>query len=758
MKIKMILLLLIMVLITTACSGSDGIGTPVDTNNLPKSTDLAVTAVLYNADNIYDANLTSHMVVEYSKDGTDDIVKINLVNAENWTKLYLKVSYPVQFDFNGTKFGTLFQNSYFGSFPYEPGKVDVVIQMLGENPVGFTGSGEACRLTFTRRKGSSISSVHTTSAIGDLTSKIVKSLVSKTGTPNTVEWVEVLPADASLNHVVDFADFGSIGANYNKEISTNPTLEPSDANGKGKVDFADFGVVGQYYNNKISGYALYTGDPPTNEVKRYTYDGTGGTKIPNPIKSSSGWLQYSVPVDWSLDKKFKIVPLDSSENPLDSLGETIDMAGTSDEIVPIALPTVNNTMLFGSRPGIGIQPQDGSVHVVQNSSTKGFRHYTFDGDKSAWVAETITTDKITFPGVYCPEADKKSLLETIAMGYSSKESAFVYYIKSKDNGDVFGPMNKVVENVFNCDSFDYVYNPKDGTGLFVFAGLYQTTNGVFCFQVIPGDETPTVVGPDLIAKIDIGKVFYVNSVLEASGGLRVSYIAGTYDAKATPPTIDTKMFTTFLPAPLNGIWPVPAEVAMPSTEEKPINISTALHPNGFEDIMLTTAKPYTIPIVNISLLTSSIYGFNRTSDADTVTWSSELVKGGVSTEGFPLPNAVKLTLPGLTLTHAYPDSGNGGRFVGAEYDLKSPVTWSGLDPTIGDPEITSFLANYRYNSSAWSSDTNITDNSTISPSIAYNPVWKKFCLVYINAALNPQDPLANGSDIDGQLIYKTLDP
>lgn len=760
MKLRAMLTIVFMLFLVSSCNGSSGNGIPQDTNNPPAQTPLQIKATLYSADDkgdiAYDAELTSHLLVTYDKSGTDDVVVFTLNNVTNWTRLYMKVDYPVQFTYKSTRFGTLFDNSYLGSMPYEPGKVDVVIQMFGANPTGFTGSGEAVRITFSRKTGSSVSSERHTNAITDLTSKIVQTIEHKTGVPDSISWVEKLPGDASLNHAVDFSDFGVIGAHYNKSISTNPALEPVDTDGKGKIDFADFGKVGAYYNNKISGYALFTGNPPTTEVKRFTFDGKSGTQIPAPTKSAGGWNLFTVSVDWLLDQKMKIVPLDSTGALLENLGDTIDLAGDPEKIVPIELPTVSDTKLFGSRPGLGIQPQDGSVHIVQNSTTKGFRHFYFDSSKSAWLAESVTTDNVAFPAVFCPQADKKSLLEVIAFGYSLKEQGFVYYVKNADNGNVFGPMTKIVSDVAKCDAFDYVYNPTDGSGFFVFAGVYNSTYGAFSFRVIPGDEEPTLIGPTLIKSIDPGTVFNIGLVLEASGGARVTYIAGSYDAGTTPPTIDTKMYTTYLAAPLDGAWDSPVLVDMPSPEELPINMSTALHTNGYEDIFITTAKPYTVPLVEIKLLTSHIYLFNRTSAGDTITWGSAIESGGVTTQGFPLPSALVLTLPGLTLTHAFPDTGSGGRFLSSEYQVKTPVTWDGMTPKLGTPTINSLLANYRYGSSAWTADTNVTETSTIAPSVAYNPVWKKFCLVYINASLNPEDPMGNSDAVEGGLIYKTL--
>lgn len=76
---------------------------------------------------------------------------------------------------------------------------------------------------------------------------------------NKIYWTYKLRGEANNNQVYDFADFGVVGAKYNK-VSTDAGCEVADADGKGKVDFADFGIIGANYNRGIGGLKIYRDD------------------------------------------------------------------------------------------------------------------------------------------------------------------------------------------------------------------------------------------------------------------------------------------------------------------------------------------------------------------------------------------------------------------------------------------------------------------------------------------------------------------
>ena len=111
-------------------------------------------------------------------------------------------------------------------------------------------------------------------------------IVQSVGTRNgLVTWVEVFRGDASLNHSVDFPDFGQIGTYYNK-LATG-LLEPKDPNRSGVVDFPDFGYIGANYNQQIKGWSLIV---DSQEKARFNLNDVRLAKT----VSTRGWWQWAI--------------------------------------------------------------------------------------------------------------------------------------------------------------------------------------------------------------------------------------------------------------------------------------------------------------------------------------------------------------------------------------------------------------------------------------------------------------------------------
>lgn len=72
-------------------------------------------------------------------------------------------------------------------------------------------------------------------------------------------WMQRLAGDCNNNNEVDFADFGTISANYKLSVPNigGLRINPLDPSGNGVVDFTDFGIVGSNYGQKLSGYRVY---------------------------------------------------------------------------------------------------------------------------------------------------------------------------------------------------------------------------------------------------------------------------------------------------------------------------------------------------------------------------------------------------------------------------------------------------------------------------------------------------------------------
>lgn len=111
---------------------------------------------------------------------------------------------------------------------------------------------------------------------------IVQDISTRNG---SVAWVEVFRGDASLNHSVDFPDFGQIGTYYNK-LATG-FLEPKDPNRSGVVDFPDFGYIGANYNQQIKGWSLIV---DSQEKARFSLNDVRLTKT----VSTRGWWQWAI--------------------------------------------------------------------------------------------------------------------------------------------------------------------------------------------------------------------------------------------------------------------------------------------------------------------------------------------------------------------------------------------------------------------------------------------------------------------------------
>lgn len=134
----------------------------------------------------------------------------------------------------------------------------------------------------------------------DATNRILAEAAVDTTDATKITFKIKLKGEANVNNLFDFADFGSVGLNYNRTKTTFPASEPADGNESGKVDFADFGIIGLNYNKGINGIKVYRDDsnpPTTNSTtislsSKYTGDQT--IDIKTVSQGSDGFRKYTI--------------------------------------------------------------------------------------------------------------------------------------------------------------------------------------------------------------------------------------------------------------------------------------------------------------------------------------------------------------------------------------------------------------------------------------------------------------------------------
>lgn len=138
-----------------------------------------------------------------------------------------------------------------------------------------------------------------------------------------IVFYEVFTSDCNANGKVDFADFGQIGASYNK-MATDPGVEAADANSNGKVDFADFGSVGAKYNQGVNGYVIYRDNNATPTTKEKTY--LNGKDYTRTTKGKRGWSKIEITCGGTGDNVY-IVPIDTSNTEKPTYGLILTPGG-----------------------------------------------------------------------------------------------------------------------------------------------------------------------------------------------------------------------------------------------------------------------------------------------------------------------------------------------------------------------------------------------------------------------------------------------
>lgn len=243
--------LTLLVMVLASCSG----GSRTSVQEVSKQ---GASVVAFNDEGKADQVLTNQLRIEEKNlpNGRDITVRaegvVDLRNSYVEFKYNPSEEHPVNIEM-GSLMNSASAPCLQQGFLNHTGVVPVAQVIVGGYAnAGVTGSGEL--FTVTLANGPADRSI---SAYNQpITDPIVQGGAFDKGT-KTVKWTNVFRADCDAKGKVDFADFGIIGAQYNKVVATTPAVEVADADNKGKVDFADFGVVGAQYNKALDGWAFW---------------------------------------------------------------------------------------------------------------------------------------------------------------------------------------------------------------------------------------------------------------------------------------------------------------------------------------------------------------------------------------------------------------------------------------------------------------------------------------------------------------------
>lgn len=317
---KAVLLFLIFLLISSSCS-SHRVSQSRTTE--PSASSLRITA--FDNEGVESGVLTSKITTIKESKGSNFTYTLKVTEAENWSRIYLKLNFSTdQYMANFTKGGFLPNAlTYYSS--YSPGEAIIVIVNPGENPAKVSGSGVIGTIIIAPGESESIKSTQATDdpVVQDVTETDI-------GGQKYLEWNEVLRGDCNQNHIVDFPDFGVIGAKYSQIPKS--TEAPIDPNLNGKIEFSDFGEIGMRYNRTVPGFIIYSSFKGSYYLaKRYALK-TGvdsSAEILTPTsKSAQGWHHYKSPINWTSDSN-SLVDLNLNLGALNYRSAVIGSAGGS---------------------------------------------------------------------------------------------------------------------------------------------------------------------------------------------------------------------------------------------------------------------------------------------------------------------------------------------------------------------------------------------------------------------------------------------
>lgn len=240
----------------------------------------------FNAESKPSEQLTDHYSLNVKTVGEDKLVSVLIKDADDWKYSFIELTFPSNYTTTDFIKGDKCKSALVYSAQYSTGKAIVAAVIPNNNPDNITGNGELVRFRLTPGTFKNTSSI--TSQNGS--DPVIQNQTLDSG---VLTWTEVLRGDTNSNQIIDFADFGVIGAHYNqKPTSTN---EPWDPSNNGLVDFEDFGVVGAGYGQKVAGYSIYSG---SKLEKKYSKDGSFAPELKGST-GSRGWPLFQVVVDWA---------------------------------------------------------------------------------------------------------------------------------------------------------------------------------------------------------------------------------------------------------------------------------------------------------------------------------------------------------------------------------------------------------------------------------------------------------------------------
>lgn len=297
--------------------------------SLTSNTSSQVSAIAYDENGHIDTVLTNQLTVSTnSENGSDRDIVVSINTQQSIKNSYIEFKYnpalehPVDVSFGGFMKNT--GNLVITSAALNHiGIIPIAQVAVGESISAVTGSGTLFTVKLTNQPFErSVSNFSQGSSDPIVQDRVIDDAKS------TLAWTCVFRGDSGLNYLIDFADFGKVGANYGKQISANATSEPSDCDNKGKVDFADFGVIGSGYSQKITGWMIWTSDKNDIDPSKEAADNTLTMSDPSLTISDSkrGFKAFSF--DLTKDpayvkgttKYYFIAPLGIDGKPMLNLG------------------------------------------------------------------------------------------------------------------------------------------------------------------------------------------------------------------------------------------------------------------------------------------------------------------------------------------------------------------------------------------------------------------------------------------------------
>lgn len=330
MKYSKSLLFISTILLFTAFILINGCSKGFHSSKVDINTDHSIRVVAFDEQGKEDVNLTKLIEInQIKKDFSQIVYSVSINGLNNASTSYLEVRYnPSELSPTDVSFGSLMQSSNRGVLTCAPlnhsGVVPVAQVLIGKGQ-GISGSGELAKITFSNTPFQRTTSTYKQK------DKVVQN-ITYTASTNTLEWDCFYRSDANTNLKVDFADFGVVGLNYNKDVSTDITISPSDCNNNGKVDFADFGSIGLAYGDTISLWMFWFSE--TSPVD-YTVAKVDGKDIGNPdltvTNNAYGFKHFSIStfnlqVDLAIHKYALIAPADSILSYY-TFGEEVSLSG-----------------------------------------------------------------------------------------------------------------------------------------------------------------------------------------------------------------------------------------------------------------------------------------------------------------------------------------------------------------------------------------------------------------------------------------------